>query len=593
MQHPNKHMRKCILFSFLWLLLYSCESKKTTVGGLTPLNGNKYVGGIFRLNELDNVRNMYPLEGIDFTTQRLIIQMYEGLVKFSQADLSILPALAESWTKNTDASVWTFKIRKGVKFQDDECFKGGIGKEVTANDFKWCFDMICTASPHNQMFPITFKDRVKGADVYYRSTEEKKPLTGGVSGIKVLDDYTLEISLLKSSAGFLNILASSGCLLFPKEAYDKYGEDGLRNKCVGTGAFILKTFKEDNALILERNPTYWGKDADGNQLPYLDGVRYSFIKDKKQELLDFRKGELDMVFRLPIENIGDILVELDRAKENKPFELQITPALILQYYGFLNCSKPFNDKRVRLAFNYAIDRKKIVDYTLKGEGLAAIYGVVPPSPSFEETGFGFKQIKGYTFDVDRAKRYIAEAGYPDGKGFPHVTLQINSAVGDRNVLVSQVIQGMLKENLNVEVNIETLPFSQHLDRVENGQALFWRMAWSADYPDPESFLILYYGKNIPANILDRSFVNTTRFRSAQFDSILSLALHEPDERKQYGLFKQADQVVINEGAIMPIYYDEIYRLLKRNIRQFEINALEYRDFSRVYFVPEEKNNQKN
>lgn len=584
-------MKKLFIPAIASLLLFSCGTEQTTEGGLRKLEGGKYAGGVLRMNEVEDFRNLFPLDLTEIASTHIASQMYEGLVKLSQADLSIIPAVAESWTKSEDATIWTFKIRKGVKFHNDECFDGGEGRELNAHDVKWCYDNLCSSSPHNQGYSITFKGRVAGADEYYASTQNKKPLEGGVSGIKVLDDYTLQITLKNSFAGFLNILSTQYCYLYPKEALDKYGEDGMRAKCVGTGAFVMKTVKEGEAVIMERNPNYWAKDEHGNQLPYLDAVRFSFIKDKKQELLEFRKGNLDLVFRLPTEHLGDILSEIDKAKENKPFELQITPAMSTFYYGFLNPVKPFNDKRVRLAFNHSIDRQKIVDYTLKGEGIPANYGIVPPAPNYEAQGYNFKGLKGYSYDPDLAKKYLAEAGFPNGKDFPSITLQINSGGGDRNVLTAQVIQSMLKENLNVNVNIETLPFAQHLDKVESGQTLFWRTAWIADYPDPETFLTLLYSGHIPANLTDRSYVNSMRFKSERYDSLFTAAMREVDDKKRNELYMKADQVSIDEGAIMPIFYDEIYRIVQRNVKQFDVNAMEYRDCSRVYMVPEEENNK--
>ncbi len=582
-----KNLFYLFILSAFVALSNSCGNPVETEGGLTKLNGGKYGGGVLRMNEVENFRNLYPLDITEVTSHRVANQIYEGLVKLSQKDLSVVPALAESWTKNEDATVWTFKIRKDVKFHDDECF-GGTGRKINANDFKWCFDNLCTASPHNQMYGLTFQKRVKGADEYYQSTKDKKTIAGGVSGVKVLDDYTLEITLNNSFAGFLNILAMPGCYLFPKEALDKYGEDGLRAKTVGTGAFMLQTVKEGEAIILNRNPDYWEKDADGNQLPYLDAVRFYFIKEKKQELLEFKKGNLDMLFRIPTENIQDILGEFENAKENKPFDLQISPAMSVFYCGFLHPVKPFDDKRVRLAFNYAIDRKKIVDYTLKGEGIPATSGIVPPTFKDYDTS----KVKGYTYDPDKAKKFLAEAGYPNGKNFPHLTLQTNSSGGDRNGIIAEVIQGMLKKDLNIDIKIEMLPSTQSLDKIESGKTLFWRSGWVADYPDPETFLTLLYSPHIPANLTDRSYVNSVRFKSAKFDSLFSLAMKEVDDKKRYELYMQADQVGIDEGAIMPIFYDEIYRLVQKNVKDFDVNAMEYRDVSRVYFIPKEEGKDK-
>lgn len=577
-------MKKAIFSLFAVALLASCGSDNSTSGGLRKANGDVYYGGVFRTNEVEDFRNLYPLNITEVVSHRIANQVYEGLVKLNQNDLSVVPALAEKWEKNPEATQWTFHLRKGVKFHDDPCFEGGKGREVTANDFKYCFDLLCTSNPENQQFGNSFKDRVAGANEYFQSTIDKKPLAGGVSGVKVIDDYTLQIDLIRPFAGFLNILSTPGGWVYPKEAYEKYGVD-MRVKCVGTGPFQVKSIKEGEAVILERNPNYWNVDENGNQLPYLDAVKYTFIKEKKSELLEFKRGNLDMIFRLPIEMIPDILGELDHAKEgNQPFEMQVVPAMSIFYYGFQHQSDIFNKKEVRLAFNYAIDREKIVNYTLQGEGIPGIYGIVPPS--FKN--YDSKSLKGYTFDPDKAKKLLADAGYANGKGFPKLTLQINSGGGDRNVQTAEVIQKMLKENLNIDVEINVMPFAEHLESVETGKAMFWRSGWSADYPDPETFLTLLYGKHVPEKLSDKSYLNTVRYRSAKFDSLFVAAMQEVDDAKRMALYLQADQVAIDEGAIMPIFYDENYRLIQTNIRNLPANAMEYRDFTRVYIEPQKE-----
>jgi peptide/nickel transport system substrate-binding protein len=290
-----------------------------------------------------------------------------------------------------------------------------------------------------------------------------------------------------------------------------------------------------------------------------------------------------MIFRLPIEMIPDILGELDHAKEgNQPFDMQVVNAMSIFYYGFQHQSNIFDKKEVRLAFNHAIDREKIVNYTLQGEGIAGNYGIVPPS--FKP--YDHKALKGYTFDVDKAKKYLKDAGYPDGKGFPKLTLQINSGGGDRNIQVAEVIQKMLKENLNIDVVPNVMPLAEHLEYVETGKAQFWRTGWIADYPDPEIFLTLLYSKHIPEKLSDKSYLNSVRYSSPRFDSLFTAALQEPDEAKRMDLYRQADQQQIDDGAIMPIFYEENYRLVQKNVRNFPANAMEYRDFSRVYIEPQ-------
>lgn len=577
------YMKNVIFSSLIATLLLSCSGNKGTDGGIHEGKGGVYFGGVFRTNEIEDFRSLYPLNNSELVGLHIGSHVYEGLVKLSQTDLTVLPCLAEKWDKTGDAKTWTFYIRKGVKFHDDACFPDGKGREVTANDFKYCFDKLCSLSPENQQWGITFKGRVEGADEYFESTLNKKPLPGGVSGIKVIDDHTLQISLKYPFAGFLNILTMPGCWLYPKEAFDKYGSE-MRNTCVGTGAFMVKNVKEGDAVVLERNKNYWAVDEFGNQLPYLDGVKYSFIKDKKSELYEFKKGNLDMTFRLPTEMIPEILDEFNHAKEgNVRFDMIVVPAMALDYYGFQHQNEIFGKREVRLAFNYAINREKLVTYTLQGDGIPAIYGIVPPS--FKD--YDNKALKGYTFNPDTARHFLAAAGYPNGKGFPKLTLQINSG-GERNVQVAEIVQKMLKENLNVDVDINVMPLAEHMDNYETGKALFWRTGWVADYPDPETFLTVLYGKHVPASLSEHSLVNTVRYKSAKFDSLFELALREVDNKKRFDLYRQADQVAISDAAIMPIFYHENYRLVQLWVKNCDANAMEYRDLTKVYFIPKEE-----
>lgn len=546
--------------------------------------GEVKYGGVFKVNETEEFRSLYPPNITEVVSHRIANQVYEGLVKLDQEDLSIiLPSIAEKWEINDEATRFTFYLRKGVKFHDNPCFKTGKGRLVTANDFKFCLDRICAADALNQT-PWLFKDRVKGANEYYESTINKLPLKGGVSGIKVIDDYTLEINLNYPFAGFINIISHISCSVYPKEAVDMYGEE-MRVNCVGTGPFQVNKIKEAEMVSLKRNPNYWKIDAYGNKLPYLDGIKFSFIKDKKAELLEFKKGNLDMVFRLPLEMINDVVVDLNEAKKgiNKPYEMQVVPAMSVFYLGFQNKLSPFNSIDVRKAFNYALDKEAIVNYTLKGEGRAALYGVVPPFK-----GYNYEEVKGYEFSVEKAKKHLKDAGYPNGKGFPTITLQINPDGGDRNLQVATVVQKMLAENLGVKINIDQLQLSQHLENIEEGKALFWRAGWLADYPDPESFLNLLFGEHVPEDINAKSFINTTRYQSNIFDKVFNEALREPDTEKRMELYRIADQIAINDAAMLPVFYDEITRLLQIYVKNFPANAMEYRDMTAVYFDKEEK-----
>ena len=574
-----------LVASVLTLSLASCSDDTKDSHSGAEGKGGVYMGGVMRLNEVEAFKSLNPIAVNEIVGFHIGGQLFEGLVKFDQNDLSIIPAIARSWESNADQTEWTFHIRQGVKFHADACFADGKGRELKASDVKYCFDKLCTADPNNAQFDVTFKDRVVGANEAFEASKTGKALN--VSGIKVVNDTTLTITLKTPFAGFLNIMAMPGCWIYPKEAADKYALD-LRIHPVGTGPFYLETLKEGEVLIMKKNQDYYGVDKDGNRLPYLDGLKYTFIREKKAEILEFKSGNLDMVYRLPVEIVPEILGDLEHAKDRKTeFQILNSTAFNTNYLGFNTESDVFSKKEVRLAFNFAIDRHKIADFTLQGEGNAGDYGIVPYVEAFEKDGYDFKGLKGYTLDVAKAKDYLKKAGYPDGKGFPKLTLQINSG-GGNNILIAEVVQKMLKENLNVDIEINTVPFAEHIEQVTSGKVDFFRFAWIADYPDPETFLTIFYGQHVPANATEKSFINYTRFKNARFDSLFAASFTEPDKAKRYAMLSKAEQVLLDEAPFMPIFYDENYRLEQLNVRNFPENAMNYMDLSVVYLIPKDK-----
>ncbi len=582
-------MKKIFLLFSILVLFAACgggasdstsqNSSSKASGNLEAAKGGKYYGGIFKMNETEYLRSLYPLNVTEVVGNRITNQIYEGLVRFDQKDLSILPALAESWTANDDATSYTFKLRKGVKFHNDPCFEGGKGREVTVDDVMYNLNRLCQFDTNNRGYDF-IKERIKGAKAYYEASKSGNIPAGGVSGIKKIDDNTVQIDLVSPFGGFLNIMALPFGYIYPKEAVEKYGLE-MRIKTVGTGPFYLKAIRENEAVILAKNTDYWGKDDTGNQLPYLDGIRFSFVGDQKSELLNFTKGDLDIVYRLPLEMTDDIVTRDGKLKEGyTQYQFQEKISMTLQYYGFKTKGEIFNKPEIRQAFNYAIDRKKIVDFTVKGAGVPAA-GIVPPVfPGFEG-----KNVKGYNFNPEKARKLLAEAGYPNGKGLEGLVLQINSG-GKRNEQVAEAIQKMLEEHINVKVNITKMPFAQHLEAVETSKADFWRAGWIADYPDPENFLSLLWSKHIPPKMTDKSYLNTTRFTNAEYDKLYEQALKTVDNAQRNRLYEQADQVSTNEAPFLYLYYPKDQRMLQPNVRNFPQNAMEYRNLTDVYFVPE-------
>jgi len=588
---------KNIIFVFVAIILLSgCKSdtsktqdkKDNSLGfDLKPLNGGKYGGGVFVYNEEEYLRDLFTLNITEVIGHRISTNIYEGLVTMSQDELKIVPSLAESWTISDDGKTYTFKIRKGVKFHDDPCFAGGKGREVTAKDFKYALDLLCTNIAGNEGFWI-FKDKVVGAEAHFKATKGGKSVPGGVKGIKLVDDNTLSIEIMEPFSDFIRLLVTPFTYVQAEEAFKKYGANGLRTHAVGTGPFTLVKVADNEAVLMRKNPNYWDKDAAGNQLPYLDGLKVGFIKEKKSSLLEFKKGKMHMLYRLPYEMVDNVLNEARTAlrPEYKQYQLQIEETLGYQYYGFQNKTKPFDNKKLRKAFCYAVDRQKVVDFVLKGMGTPAHNGFIPPG--FKKAdGYDVSQVKGYKYDPQMARKLMAEAGYPGGKGLGKITLQINSG-GGRNSQIAEAIQKQLEETLNIDIEIQQMPFAQHLETCETGKAIFWRAGWLADYVSPENFMRLYYGKSVPSKLEEKSYLNTTRYQNAKYDKAFEAALSSIDKTKRHQYYRQAEQTMIDDAPAIPIFFDKDIRLLHPNIRNFPQNAMEYRYFKDVYFVPDGK-----
>jgi oligopeptide transport system substrate-binding protein len=575
---------RILVYFFLSILLISCGGENEREFKLREAKGGRYYGGTFRYNEEEYFKSLYPLNITEVTAHRLGEQIYEGLVTFDDSSLAVIPCLAEKWDIDPSGTKYTFYLRKGVRFHDDPCFPDGKGRELKAQDVKFCFDRLCYHNPaDNQGFWI-FKDVVKGASAYDSLTAKGILPEGGVSGVKVIDDYTVEVELERPYAVFLARLGLIFGKIYPKEAVDKYGAD-MRSHCVGTGPFYLKLNKDNQVSFLARNPNYWDKDEFGNQLPYLDAIRISYIKEKKNELMEFSKGNSDLAYRFPLEMIDEIV---DYKRNLKPayqkFQLQFKPQMALQYYGFQHQGKIFNNENVRKAFCYAIDRQKLCDFTLKGTGFPAIYGTVPPG-----TGtFDSKSVKGYSFDAAKAQEYMAKAGFPKGKGFPKVTLQLNSG-GSRNSQVAEALKKMIEETLGIQVDLLIVPWAQHTEAVETAKIDFYRLGWVADYPDAENFLNLFHSKYVPDDITQKTYINSFRYKNKTFDRYFDDAVATVDEAKRNELYIKADQQVIDDAVVLPIYYDIDFRLLQPNVRNCPQNAMEFRYLGETYFVPSATN----
>lgn len=552
--------------------LWACISCGT--GPAPPPTGGSRYGGVFNLNETEMLRSIFPLTMTQASAFRIASQIYQGLVWFDPHDLTIRPCLADRWEVDPTGRRYTFHLREGVRFHDDPAFPDGQGRAVTAEDVVRCFNAICQRGTGDQVFWL-FQDLVEGANACYGRAPGEQG--AGVSGVEALDDRTIRLTLTHPSPNFLQVIAHSGCWIYPTELVAAYGND-LMQHAIGTGPFSLKLARPGEAMVLERNAHYWDHDADGRQLPYLDGMRVTFVQDKDQEIEQFLQGRLSMVLEPSLSRVAMLGDSVDRDTGRPRFQVLSVPALAVQFFGFNASKPPFNDVRVRRAVAMAIDRRALVDSVLQGLAVKADHGIVAPGL----VGYPYALVPGIPFDPDSARRLLAAAGYPDGRGFPRLQLQLNND-GFGYVRVAAEVQNMLQRELHLAVSISVLPAKQHYERIESGSALFWREGWIADHPDPENFLALLYGKNAVTDTALPASLNNTRYANPVFDSLFNASRRIMDEKGRLRHLAMAERVAMSDIPVVPLYHQRLNMLLQPWVRDLPVNAIEYFDLSAVWF----------
>ncbi|MDG2330369.1 MAG: ABC transporter substrate-binding protein [Flavobacteriales bacterium] len=554
------------------VLMFSCSEnlKKDTPERETK---GKYVyGGNIKTAGNEKYFDLFPVEIVSMSAARVSQQIHEGLVKFNPNDLTVINAVAESWEKSADDLVYTFSIKKNVFFHDDPCFEGGNGRQVNAHDFIYSFELLCGNNRNNSNYEYLFKEQVVGAKSFHSGHAKS------IEGIVALDDFTLSITLVSPNPTFIYSLASPACVVIPKEAYEKYET----NLMVGVGAFAFSN--EDpvtGTVYLKFHPKYHLFDDENNRLPYADSLTFKYYESKLDEYDAFASKKLSFIDGLPSSKVAEILQENINNFETKPpiYELKIEPEAMTQYYEFNMTKPPFDNVLVRQAFNYAINRPKIIDNALNGQGIEARYGLVPKIRAFSD--YPFEEVQGYNYNPEKAQELLAQAGYPHGENFPTVSLEINSG-GNVNNKVAAEIERQLKTVLNVNVSRSTVSFLQKIEDSKYSKADIFRSAWIADFPSPENFLMICHGANVPSSTNLPSYPNTMRYVNATFDSLYEAGIGSSGASEKMRLLAQAEKIMMEDAPMMMLWYGEDYKIIHSNVQNYHHNALNFIDFSKIY-----------
>lgn len=577
----SKNARLLFWLIIGFILFNSCSNQGQNAGNRAVAKGGCVYGGKLRYNEGSALQSLYPTLLNDNTTQRIATQIYESLLRLDPRTLKPLPGIAEKWEVDNTGMLYTFHLRKDVKFHDDSCFEDGKGRGLTAADILYSFKLLCTKSENNQTYNSIFKGLFAGADAFYEAenaSKDKNP-----ECIRAIDDYTVQIRLAQPSVTFLELVANPSLFcIVPKEAIEKYGI----KTSVGTGPFTFATLSADTSYcVLVRNPNYYRKDSHGNQLPFLDSLYITFNNNKNAELDLFQKGEIDFSWGLTADAVRNFVPQaIEKFRQQPPaYTLDHSPEMATQFYEFNLSRPPFNNLKIRQAFSYAINRNRIIEDVLGGEAYGpGINGICPPGLP----GYTISDVKGYDYNPELARKLLAEAGYPDGKGFPPFRLVVNSG-RSRNTTVASEIQNQLREVLNVNMEINSVSFQQKQLDSKYGRGELFRDGWTADYPSPQSFLTLFYGRIVPDSLSAPSYPNVSRYRNAEFDNLLDSARAAKTLAEANALFLKAEQIMIADAPALVLWYDESYRLAYGYIKNFMANPMHYYDFSEVYLKPDE------
>ncbi len=529
-------------------------------------------GGTFSFPGTNEIKTLLP-SAITMESEGVVVsQIHEGLVRLNSKTLEVCPGLAYKWERSADGKLLTFHLNTNAKFQNDACYKSGIAPKVTAKDVKFSFELLCTKGDNSFQYEMLFKNRLAGADEFFNSKAKQ------ISGIKIINDSTLSLELVKPTLSFFKLLAHPAACIINEIAYSKYGIQ-LKN---GAGPFMYSSTSTNEKVVLVKNPTYFGVDSLGYALPYLDTVSVLFLNSIEDGLTLFENNKLDLVNTIPSLRVKDIIENNIKEFASSPPKtiLKREPEMITQYYLFNTTIAPYNNVKVRQAINYAIDKEKLVDQILQGQAIgAAIYGITPNT--FKN--YSIKNIKGYNLDIAKAKQLLAEAGYPNGKGFPEVRLLINSG-NTRNSTIAAEIQKQLQQNLNINISFESLSNKLKYELQTTGKSDIYRDAWVADYPSPESFLSLFVSDGVPDDNNETSYPNTSRYKNNVYDMYFKKGREAITIDTSYAYFLKAEQQLINDAPLIPLWYEGSYRLLASKVKNFELNAMRCYDLRQTYIL---------
>jgi len=443
-------------------------------------------------------------------TKNMLENTYDTLVMFN-ASLEIIPGLAESWEASEDGLQWTFHLRDAL-WHD--------GTSVTAADVKFSIERIkdpATASPRSGDFAV-------------------------IQRIDVVDDRTLVFTLSEPFTPLLSFLAMSMNVIVPQHVVEEHGD--MQNVVVGSGPFRFVEYLPQTRLVVERFDDYWGRDADGNQLPYLDGITFTFYPDPTARTTAILTGNVDWIEYVPAVDVPSV-----RADPN----VEVVGGLSANYRSLMfNCAvEPFDDYRVRRAFAYAIDRQMVVDLALFGTGGVVATGTTIPAGNY----YAVDASPYDTRDLEKARALLTEAGYPNGFEFDLYVTSTYDFLRDP----AEIIQANLAD-IGVRANIVPADWSIYLPTYYALDYAATILGFSGQ-ADPDAFLYTPFFSTSGGNYFN--------FADERLDALLLAGRREPDPEARRAIYLEAQERILELSPMVFLFHSAQYSANRLDVEGYQ------------------------
>ncbi len=496
-------------------------------------------GGTLVFAKSKDANRLDPADVTDGESSAVTENIFDGLLQFKDRSTDVAPALALSWELSADRRHYTFHLRPGVRFHD--------GTPCDAEAVKFSFD--------RQRKPL------EGQLMEYWQS-----FFAGVGPVDAPDPLTVRVGLKAPDATFLPKLAMFSMGIVSPTAARKWGADFSRHP-VGTGPFRFVTWKPNEKIVLEANPEYWGGR------PKLDRVIFKPVLENSVRLLELEIGSVGGeagVMGMDGLNPDD----LARVQANPELQLLSQPGLNVGYLALNVTRRPMMDKRVRQALNYAIDKENLIKAFFADGRL----GVVAKNPLPPLLWGHADDIADYPHDPARARRLLAEAGYPGGLKLPVWAMPVARPYMPLGLKIGEVIQEDLRE-VGIEAEIVTHEWATYLDKMGNGDHVAALIGWVGDYGDPDNFLYTFFHAS---NARKGSASNYAFYRNPRVDALLDAARSEPGQRRREALYREVQRIVHEDAPWVPLFHARQLAILRDGVRGYALQPTGSKLFKDVY-----------